>query len=71
MLTNLNILVLGGDRRYLEVIKKLSTSNANVYVAGFDKQHFINENIKKIELTKFDSTKLHAILLPVSGTSWR
>ena len=69
MLTNLNILVLGGDRRYLEVIKKLSTSNANVYVAGFDKQHFINENIKKIELTKFDSTKLHAILLPVSGTS--
>lgn len=69
MLNNLNILILGGDRRYLEVIKKLAKSNANVHLAGFDKQQFTDQNVYNNVLEELDYSNIHAILLPVSGTS--
>lgn len=64
----LNVLILGGDNRYLQIIKKLTSKKINVYLSGFDQIEFENSLIHNEKLSEIDFSKMDAILLPVSGT---
>ncbi|MFD1039631.1 dipicolinate synthase subunit DpsA [Virgibacillus byunsanensis] len=68
MLINLNILVIGGDDRNLEVIHNLAIAGANVYLLGFDQLTFDNPKIHQSRLNEVDLTVIDAITLPVAGT---
>ncbi|MBP1969143.1 dipicolinate synthase subunit A [Virgibacillus natechei] len=69
MVNNQNILIMGGDARYLEVIKRLSKDGANVFLIGFDQLSFDDTNIKQSTLETMDFSMLDAITLPVAGTN--
>jgi dipicolinate synthase subunit A len=61
----MNVLVLGGDLRYLEVIQDLSV-NYNVDVVGY-KNTFINDKVKNINLEAVNISKYNVIIFPVNG----
>lgn len=69
MLANKNILVIGGDHRYIEIINTFSAANANVFIVGFDELNFASANVYNIRFNEISGEKLDAILLPVSGTN--
>ncbi|MFC4775340.1 dipicolinate synthase subunit DpsA [Paenibacillus sp. GCM10023252] len=68
MLTGVQILLLGGDARQLEVIRKLTELDATVTVVGFEGLHSPLDGAIKAELepTLFDA--IDALLLPAVGT---
>lgn len=68
MLNGLNVLIMGGDARYLEVIKRLSNAGANLYLIGFDLLSFNENNISHTTADKIDCNIIDAITLPVAGT---
>lgn len=69
MLTGKHIAILGGDARYLEIIKKLNELDATISLVGFDQlDHFFN-GASKVHLEDIDYTTLDAVILPVSGTN--
>ncbi|WP_068672567.1 dipicolinate synthase subunit DpsA [Oceanobacillus sp. Castelsardo] len=68
MKSELNILILGGDNRYLEVINILASNNMNVFLNGFNKLSLENPSIHNLETSDTDFSIMDAILLPVSGT---
>lgn len=68
MTTELTIAVLGGDARYLEMIRSLQCSaNASVFAVGFEQisQSFTG-GIQR-ELEDIDPQSLDAIILPIPG----
>jgi|SRR5699024_10450024 len=68
MLHDFNILIIGGDNRYVEVMKGLAQEGATVYIVGFETftedVDAIHTNLKDVNFSKLD-----ALLLPVSGTN--
>lgn len=68
MLNNLHILIIGGDERYLEVIKKVSGAAAIVHLIGYDQLTFVEKNIKQTTMETVDFGIIDAIILPVAGT---
>ena len=68
MLNDLSILIIGGDNRYVEVMKELAQEGATVYIAGYDTLtedvDALHTNLKDVNFSKLD-----ALLLPVSGTN--
>lgn len=69
MLTGMNIAVLGGDARQLEVIRKLTELDAKVYLTGFEQlAHAYTGAVKEI-LEDLPVNELDAIILPVPGTN--
>lgn len=68
MLTQVNVLMLGGDARYLEVINKLVHKNATVYAVGFDQKSFNSPQVIQEKLSSIPLDTIGAITLPVSGT---
>ncbi|MBM7837698.1 dipicolinate synthase subunit A [Alkalihalobacillus xiaoxiensis] len=69
MLTGIHVVMIGGDARQLEIIRKLSTLDARISLVGFDQLNdgFIGAN--KQELSEIDWGTAEAILLPVGGMS--
>ncbi|MFP7252895.1 dipicolinic acid synthetase subunit A [Terribacillus goriensis] len=68
MTTELTIAVLGGDARYLEMIRSLQCSaNASVFAVGFEQisQSFTG-GIQR-ELEDIDPHSLNAVILPIPG----
>ncbi|KIL80630.1 Dipicolinate synthase subunit A [Bacillus badius] len=67
MLTGLQVAVLGGDARQLEIIRKLTELDAKVYLVGFDQleQSFAGAVKEKLEELPFH--ELDALILPVAG----
>ncbi len=65
---NLHVLIMGGDARYLHVIRMLAQENITVYVIGYDHIHFNEINVQHVELESIDHSILNAIILPVAGT---
>ncbi|ADC51975.1 MULTISPECIES: dipicolinic acid synthetase subunit A [Alkalihalophilus] len=67
MLTGKVIVVIGGDARQLEIIRKLSTLDAKLSLVGFDQldDGYIGASKQSIDDVKWN--KVDAILLPVSG----
>ncbi len=61
----MNILVLGGDLRYLEIINNLS-SKYNVDVVGY-KNTYINDKVKNICIDNIDIGEYDVIIFPING----
>jgi dipicolinate synthase subunit A len=69
MLTGMQIAVLGGDARQLEIIRKLTELDAKISLIGFEQlDHAFTGAVKeKIDEVEFES--VDAIILPVPGTN--
>ena len=61
----MEILVLGGDTRYLEIIEKLS-EKYNVSLVGY-KNTYINEKVKNILINDIDISIYDVIIFPING----
>lgn len=69
MLTDMQIAILGGDARQLEIIKKLTELDAKLYLVGFEQLAQSYSGAVKEKLHDLDFSQLDTIILPVSGTS--
>ncbi|MGO4106792.1 dipicolinate synthase subunit DpsA [Paenibacillus sp. YAF4_2] len=68
MLTGVRILLLGGDARQLEVIRRLTELDATVTVSGFDGLHSSLDGAVHAEYDDSLFTDVDALLLPAVGT---
>lgn len=68
MLTGVQVLLLGGDARQLEVIRKLSELDASVTVCGFDGLHSSLDGAIHADFEEPLFEKADALLLPAVGT---
>lgn len=66
MLTGVNVLLLGGDARQLEIINKLCENNATVSICGFEQKKELPEKAISIELNKQAFAKLDALCCQLS-----
>lgn len=69
MLTGVQIVVIGGDARQLEIIRKLTELDAKLSLIGFEQldQAFTGAVKEKIDEVEFENKD--ALILPVPGTS--
>ncbi len=66
---NRYIAVIGGDARYIELIRQLQiVPNTTIILVGFDKleQGFIG--LKQMELSELEAEKLDVVILSITGT---
>lgn len=68
MLTGVQVLLLGGDARQLEVIRKLGELDASVTVCGFDGLHSSLDGAVHAEFNETLFEGADALLLPAVGT---
>ncbi|MDC3416350.1 dipicolinate synthase subunit DpsA [Aquibacillus salsiterrae] len=69
MTTTKNIAVLGGDARYLEMIRSFSKAeNVNIELVGFDQLKEGFTGAKQVDFEELDVSKLDAVILPIPGT---
>ncbi|SDT46966.1 dipicolinate synthase subunit A [Paenibacillaceae bacterium GAS479] len=68
MLTGVQVLLIGGDARQLEVIRRLSELDASLTVSGFDGLRTLPGDISNSELREELFDKADAIILPAVGT---
>lgn len=63
------IAVIGGDARYLELIRQLQTlPDITISLVGFDKLEQGFTGLNQVDFTDLDQTKLDVIILPITGT---
>ncbi|PYZ98063.1 dipicolinic acid synthetase subunit A [Alteribacter lacisalsi] len=67
MLTDMHVVIIGGDARQLEIIRKLSQLDAKVSLVGFDQLDDGFAGAKKQSLQTLDPLTVDAVVLPVSG----
>ncbi|RKN86469.1 dipicolinate synthase subunit DpsA [Paenibacillus ginsengarvi] len=68
MLTGIQITLIGGDARQLEVIQKFSELDATVTLIGFDNLQYAYSGVTKVSLSPQVLEKADAVILPVVGT---
>ncbi|SER59574.1 dipicolinic acid synthetase subunit A [Salipaludibacillus aurantiacus] len=69
MLTGMQIAIIGGDLRQIEVIRKLSKLDASIHLIGYEQ---LDNGFLGVEKSTFDTVradKLDALILPVNGIS--
>jgi hypothetical protein len=71
MLTGIQIALIGGDARQLEVIRKFSELDASVQLIGFDNLQYAFHGITKSMLNVEVLHTMDAIILPPVGTDER
>ncbi|WP_050614827.1 dipicolinic acid synthetase subunit A [Bacillus testis] len=69
MLTGMQIAIIGGDARQLEVIKKLTEQDAKLSLAGFGQLDHAFSGAVKEKMDEIDFSEIDSIILPVSGTN--
>lgn len=69
MLTGMQIAVIGGDARQLEVIKSLTENDAKLSLVGFEQLGHSFSGATKEKLEELELDKLDSIILPVPGTN--
>jgi len=69
MLTGLNVAVIGGDARQLEVIRKLCQLDAKTFLVGFDQLDHGFTGATKVKIEEVNFNEIDAIILPVPGTT--
>jgi dipicolinate synthase subunit A len=69
MLTGLNVAVIGGDARQLEVIRKLTELDAKLFLIGFDQLDHGFTGASKVKLDEVQFKEIDAIILPIPGTN--
>lgn len=63
------IAVIGGDARYLELIRQLQASaDITIILVGFDKLEQGFTGLKQVTIHEIDSRNLDAVILPITGT---
>jgi len=69
MLTGMQIAVIGGDARQLEVIKSLTEQDAKLSLVGFEQLGHSFSGASKEKLGELELDKIDNIILPVPGTN--
>lgn len=69
MLTGIHIVIMGGDARYLEVIRRLNELDAQLSLVGFDQLDQYFNGAIKVDLEDIDQSTVDAIVLPISGAN--
>ncbi|WP_075980878.1 dipicolinic acid synthetase subunit A [Bacillus massilinigeriensis] len=69
MLTGMQIAVIGGDARQLEIIRKLTELDAKLSLIGFEQLDHAFTGAVKEKIDEVDFSNMGAIILPVPGTS--
>jgi dipicolinate synthase subunit A len=69
MLTGMQIAVIGGDARQLEVIRKLTEQDAKLWLIGFEQLDHAFSGAVKEKMEDVDFSEIDAIILPVPGTN--
>ncbi|WP_394232480.1 dipicolinic acid synthetase subunit A [Niallia oryzisoli] len=69
MLTDMQIAIIGGDARQLEIIRKLTELDAKLSLVGFEQLDHAFSGATKDKIADLDFSQLDAIILPVAGTS--
>ncbi len=67
LLTGMQVAVIGGDARQIEVIKKLSELDAKILLVGFDQLGASFPGAMKEDTCDIVASDIDAIVLPVSG----
>lgn len=67
MLTGIHVVMIGGDARQIEIVRKLSTLDARVSLVGFEQIEAGFIGVSKEEMDDIDWKTVEAILLPVGG----
>lgn len=68
MLTGMHVLIIGGDARQLEMIRKLTELDAKLTLVGFEQLDQSFTGTVKEKINEVDFTIIDAIILPVPGT---
>ncbi len=64
------IAVIGGDARYLELIRQLQTlPDTTIFLVGFDKLEQGFTGLKQVDFGELEQEKLDAVILPITGTN--
>lgn len=64
-----NIVVIGGDARYLELIRQMQAlSNTKITLVGFDKIEQGFTGLSQMDFNELDITDVDVIILPITGT---
>ena len=69
MLTDMQIAVIGGDARQLEVIRKLTELDAKLSLIGFEQLDHAFTGAIKEKIEEINFSIIDAIILPVPGTN--
>ncbi|WP_066320678.1 dipicolinic acid synthetase subunit A [Bacillus sp. FJAT-29814] len=69
MLTGMQIAVIGGDARQLEIIRKLTELDARLSLIGFEQLDHAFTGAVKEKLDEVDFSNIDAMILPVAGTN--
>lgn len=69
MLTGMHVVIIGGDARQLEVIRKLMELDAKLSLVGFDQLDRGFAGVTKMKIHEVDFHDVDAIILPVHGTN--
>src|SRR5690606_22067706 len=69
MLTGLQIAVIGGDARQIEIIRKLNELDAKLYLVGFEQLDHSFTGAVKEKLINMNLEEIDGIILPVAGTN--
>lgn len=69
MLTGMQIAVIGGDARQLEIIRKLTELDAKLSLIGFEQLDHAFSGAAKEKIDEVDFTHMDAFILPVAGTN--
>lgn len=69
MLTGMQIAVIGGDARQLEVIRKLTEMDAKLSLIGFEQLDHAFTGAVKEKVEDVDFSEVDTIILPVPGTN--
>ncbi|WP_205092467.1 dipicolinic acid synthetase subunit A [Thalassobacillus pellis] len=68
MLTGLNVAILGGDARQIEMVRKLNEWDATLHLAGFDQLDYGFTGANHFDMDEDLVEKFDAVILPVPGT---
>jgi dipicolinate synthase subunit A len=69
MLTGMQIAVIGGDARQLEIIRKLTELDARLSLIGFEQLDHAFTGAVKEKLDEVDFSTIDCLILPVPGTN--
>ncbi len=69
MLTGLQVAIIGGDARQIEIIRKLIEQDAKIYLIGFEHLEHSFTGAVKEKIDEMDMKEIDAIILPVAGTN--
>lgn len=67
MLTGIEVAIIGGDARTLEVVQKLADLDASVTLLGFDNWNSQYSGVKRSELHEHALQNMDAVVLPITG----